>query len=240
MRYEGIQRVLADHGVSLATEDLKRGYEQSASRLQAVWNENNEVTMKDQVRLIVELAAGRSVALEAPWLCSLEGAYVDPILWLPPKLNRDVPGVLEVVRDRGYKVGLICNTGRSPGGALRKLLDTFDVLKFFDATVFSNEVMRRKPDQSIFDNTAQALGVDKERIVHVGDNPESDYWGAKNAGMHAILLDQPSPDAARWGPNSLFTLTRSNLRRSAVDVEARWRVASLNETPSRIDSVFDS
>ena len=238
MRYEGLQVVLADRGIKLALNDLKQGYEESGPRLQAVWNRNEEVPIIDQIRLIVNLAAGRPVALDPSWVQPLEAAYVDPILSLPPKLSTDAAGVLQSVRNRGYKIGLISNTGRSPGTALRRLLDTRGVLEFFDATVFSNEVKRRKPDRAIFDRAAQLLGAKNEQIVHIGDNPEADFWGAKNAGMQAILLDQLSPDSSRWPPHSLFALTRANRRIGASGIEPHWRIESLTETLDRVDSFF--
>ena len=238
MRYEALQVVLADHGIKLATEDLKRGYEQSGPRFQAVWNRNEEVPIIDQIGLIVKLAAGRPVALDASWVQPLEAAYVDPILSIPPKLSADAAGVLEAVRNRGYKIGLISNTGRSPGNALRRLLETYGVLKFFDATVFSNEVKRRKPDRTIFDRAAFLLGAENETIVYIGDNPEADFWGARNAGMYAILLDQTPPNSSRWAPHSLFALARINRRIGASDIERHWRIESLTETLDLVDSLF--
>jgi putative hydrolase of the HAD superfamily len=238
MRYEGLRVVLAEHGIRLAAGDLKRGYEQSGPRLQAVWNRNEEVPIIDQIGLIVELAAGRPVAFDPSWVHPLEGAYVDPILSIPPNLSADALSVLEAVRDRGYKIGLISNTGRSPGDALRRLLDTYGVLKFFDATVFSNEVKRRKPDRTIFDRAADLLSAENATVVHVGDNPEADFWGAKNAGMHAILLDQTPPDSSRWAPHSLFALARANRRTGAPDIERHWRIESLTETLDLVDSLF--
>lgn len=237
MRYESLQLALADCGIELAMEDMKRGYEQSASRLQAVWNRYEEVPIIDQIRLIVELAAGRPVTIVPAWDQALEEAYVAPIFSIPPKLNTDAPAVLEAVRSRGYKIGLISNTGRSPGVALRQLLQTHGILKFFDATVFSNELKRRKPDRMIFDHASHLLGTEMANIVHVGDDPDADFWGAKKAGMHAILLDQAMPNASRWRSDSLFFLARANRRKTVSDIEPHWRIKSLAESLDLIDSL---
>jgi putative hydrolase of the HAD superfamily len=238
MRYEGVQAVLAAHGIKLAMEALKRGYEESGPRLQAVWDRNEEVPIIDQIGLVVKLAAGRPVVFDPSWAKVLEAAYVDPILSIPPKLNADAPGVLEAIRNRGYKIGLISNTGRSPGHALRQLLDTYGVLKFFDAMVFSNEVRCRKPDRTIFDRAAHLLSAENEAIVHVGDSPEADFWGAKNAGMHAILLDQTPPDSSQWAPHSLFALARASRRMTAGGIEQHLRIKSLTETLNVVDSLL--
>jgi len=237
-RYEGLQNVLADLGIKLALEDLKRGYDESALRLQAVWNRNEEVPIIEQIRLIVELAAGRAIPLDPSWNQPLEQAYVDPILTIPPKLNAVGPVILQAVRKRGYKVGLISNTGRSPGSALRQLLDTYGILRYFDATVFSNEVMRRKPNRVIFDCAAQMLGADNEAVVHVGDNPEADFWGARNAGMQAILLDQTPPSSSQWPPHSLFALSRANMRANMSNIDPHLRIEALTETLDVVDTLF--
>lgn len=237
-RYSGLQSVLADHGIRLPLKDLKRAYEESALKLQAVWNRNEEVPIIEQIRLIVQLAAGRAITFDPSWGQLLERAYVDPILSIPPKLNAEIPEILQAVRKRGYKIGLISNTGRSPGSALRQLLDTYGILTYFDATIFSNEVMRRKPDRAIFDRAAHMLGVENGAIVHVGDNPETDFWGARNAGMKAILLDQTPPGASQWPPHSLFALSRANMRPDISEIEPRWRIEALTETLDVVDSLF--
>jgi putative hydrolase of the HAD superfamily len=239
MRYEGLRSVLADKGVKLSTEDLRWAYEQSGTTLQVVWNRYDEVPIIDQIRLILEMAAGKPVALDSSWIKPLEDAYVNPILSIPPKLSKEVPTVLEAVGRRGYKVGLISNTGRSPGNALRELLNMYGVLKFFDTTVFSNEVLRRKPDRVIFDHAARLLNAEKSAIVHVGDNPDADYWGAKDAGMQAVLLDQSRPESSGWGPNSLYALARANIRRDESGIEPRLRVKSLTEIADLLDQMLE-
>jgi len=236
-RYEGLHSALVDYGVNLALDDVKRAYDESAVTMQTVWNRNDEVPIIEQIQLITELAAGHSVNLEPSWSPTLEDAYVNPILSIPPNLNPEAPAILEAVRERGLKIGLISNTGRSPGSSLRQLLDNYGVLKFFDATVFSNEVKRRKPDRIIFDHASKLLGAKNEEVVHVGDNPEADYWGARNAGMQAILLDQTPPGSTQWPPNSLFALTRANMREGSSKIEPRWRIESLTQTLELMDSL---
>ena len=239
-RYGGLQSVLAEHGIKLALDELRRGYEESALKLQEVWNQNEEVPIIEQIRLIVRLAARRSITFDPSWNQSLEEAYVDPILLIPPKLSAEGPRTLQAVRKRGYKIGLISNTGRSPGSALRQLLDTYGILRYFDATLFSNEVMRRKPDQTIFDRAAKVLGVEKKAIVHVGDNPEADFWGARNAGMQAILLNQTPSHSSLWPPHSLFTLSRANMRSNIAEIDPRLQIGTLTEALDLVDSLFEA
>jgi len=237
MRYEGLQVALEDYGIKLAMDDMKRGYEQSGPKLQDIWDRNEEVPIIDQINLIIELAARRSITMSPAWVQGLSKAYVDPIFEIPPKLNPDAPKVLEELRSRRYKIGLISNTGRSPGEAIRRLLQTYGVMKFFDAAVFSNELKRRKPDRMVFDYAAHMLGTETASVVHIGDNPEADYWGARKAGMRAILFEPDWLDISRWGPDSLFILSRRRGLKNVSDIEPEWRIKSLAESVDLLDSL---
>lgn len=70
---------------------------------------------------------------------------------------------------------------------------------YFDALVISEQVGVAKPDRMIFEHTLQLLGNPApERVLMVGDTPESDILGGINAGMKTCWLDhgvRTLPDA---------------------------------------------
>ena len=77
-------------------------------------------------------------------------AYQEPTLAHRPDIT---PGAVEAVRElraRGLRLGLISNTGRTPGRVLRRLLEDADLLPCFDVLVFSDEARVRKPAAAIF------------------------------------------------------------------------------------------
>jgi len=94
--------------------------------------------------------------------------------------------VLAELKARGYRLGLISNTGRTPGSALREVLDELDLAQHIDAMVFSNEHGVCKPRTSIFAALREALGVDYGETLFVGDNLYVDVHGAQRAGMRAV------------------------------------------------------
>ena len=47
-----------------------------------------------------------------------------------------------------------------------------------------------KPDGAIFAHALAVLGVEASEALHVGDNPEADYDGARAAGLDALLVDR--------------------------------------------------
>ena len=121
------------------------------------------------------------------WL-SCPTAFVSAIFEVRPYLNPDAQKVLNGLKKRGKLTAVICNTGLTPGSALRKLLAEFQIAEYFDLMIFSEELGIRKPDREIFNMATRGLKVKQCQVVHVGDNLKSDVWGAKNAGLKAIHL----------------------------------------------------
>ena len=242
MRCEGIRIALERIGISLTLEDVMRGYEESAARFQEVWDQNKEVSTLEQIVTIVELA-GRSLGktrISEEEAQALVNGYVEPTLTLPPGLDASVPGVLKELSALGTKIGLISNTGRAPGETLRRLLEKYDVIRYFDATVFSNEVGWRKPDARIFKQAAKQLGVSPTEIIHVGDNPDADFRGAKEAGMDAILFEPDPLEAPAWGPNSLYALNRRHAQSLGKEIDHGSRIKSLNDVTRFVKRLIDA
>jgi putative hydrolase of the HAD superfamily len=238
MRCKGLHEVLKQVGVEISLNDINRAYEETDILLDAAWRREENPTLRDQIELIINRATGGKVAMpnDPEAIRLLERAYVDPILVSPPKLKTDAASVLQGVHARVNNVGLISNTGRSPASALRELLSRYGILRYFDSTIFSDEFGVRKPDRRIFEKAAQLLHADASKIVHVGDNPEADIWGAKQAGMRAVLLEYPVPADFLGRPTSLFSLSRIK-HTSSREVKPDATIKSLGEVVGYIDSL---
>ena len=111
------------------------------------------------------------------------------------------------------------------------------MLNFFDSTVFSDEVGSRKPDGRIFERAASELGTEPAKIVHIGDDPEADAWGAKRAGMKAILLDYPVPEGFKQQRGSLFAISRSDRRVPDSEIQPDHRISSLRDAVDVLGSM---
>jgi FMN phosphatase YigB (HAD superfamily) len=70
---------------------------------------------------------------------------------------------------------------------VQKLLDDFNLRKYFDALVLSYEVKAVKPNPKIFGYAIMKGGYP---AIHIGDIYELDYIGAKRSYLDAILLDR--------------------------------------------------
>jgi putative hydrolase of the HAD superfamily len=119
-------------------------------------------------------------------MLKLEEAFLAPILKDPPILIDGAKDLVEHVEDEGYKIGLICNTGRTPGRIIREVLKKMDMFKYFGTLTFSNELKIRKPDPRIFFHTLDQLKSAPSNSLHLGDEPKLDVWGAKRAGMTSV------------------------------------------------------
>lgn len=111
-----------------------------------------------------------------------------------------VAGVLRHLRQKGYRLGVVSNTGFPAGQVLRQVLAADGMLLYFEAFAFSDELGIRKPNPEIFRPVLERLGVEPAAAAHIGDRPGVDVAGAHAAGMRAIryagLHDEPGPPEA--------------------------------------------
>ncbi len=231
IRCAGMMNVLNSHGLKPSRNRLLAAYDKSGTWLQTAWQTHQEISTLDQARRIATEAVER-LPENTELTQELENAYVKPVLELPPLLSDEAIETLKGINDRSLRIGLICNIGRSSGKILRDLLRNLQILDFFTATIFSDEIGIRKPDKRIFEAAASRLNVEISTIVHIGDHPEADAWGAKQAGMKAVLLELP---AELLKGRDLASLWRSTKNISDSEIRPDARIRSLKEVLSFVD-----
>jgi len=101
------------------------------------------------------------------------------------RLDSTTHAMLEALRKRGLKLGLVSNAADPPEDLRRELGDS-GIAERIDYAVFSSEVGRRKPDAEIFERALEALGVPPEAALFVGDRLEEDVRGAAELGMTTV------------------------------------------------------
>ena len=100
------------------------------------------------------------------------------------ELYEDALPVLDHLRGRGVKVGLVSNTSRDLDAFVRHF--ALDV----DAWISSVVHGKVKPSPTIFRAALEQLGVEAAAAVMVGDSPLDDIDGARALGMRAYLIDR--------------------------------------------------
>lgn len=104
--------------------------------------------------------------------------------------HADVLPTLTALRQKGYLLGIITN-GTARTQACK--IDYCGLRPYVDLTVLAGEEGIQKPDPRIFHMAAARLGVPCACCVFVGDHPENDLEGARNAG-YIPLRKQPDLD----------------------------------------------
>ena len=108
-------------------------------------------------------------------------------VWRPAhSVLASAQALLEALRVRGIKTGLVANSWPDPGRVLRRDAEAFGLAELLDAFVYSEEVGMRKPDPEIFLHACRQLDVEAVATMYVGDNLLTDVQGAANVGMTTV------------------------------------------------------
>ena len=107
-----------------------------------------------------------------------------------PELFPDVRPALESLKQRYTLVAV------TDGNAN---LDKIGISDLFDEFVSARTAGAAKPDRRIFDLAVSAGGAPQAQTLHVGDHPEKDVQGARDAGLKTVWINRVE---ARW-PDAL-------------------------------------
>lgn len=187
LRVERIRDVLAAEGIVLEPDVLYAAYDQHTELLVRSWRDLVDLTAEEQMHAYLEFAG--LDATDDHLALALQEAFGAAIRTKPPILYPHIAQTLARLKREGVRVGLVSNTGRTWGRFLRPLQDELGIGKYFDARVFSDEVRTRKPSGEIFETALDALQLEPQTVVHIGDDVNADVEGAKALGMRAIWFN---------------------------------------------------
>jgi putative hydrolase of the HAD superfamily len=102
------------------------------------------------------------------------------------RLFPDTVPCLDSLRLAGFRLGIISNFD----SRLKHLLEDLGIGGFFENVTLSWCVGAAKPDAGIFLSALAAMKVPPSSAVHVGDSRQDDFFGARGAGLQAVLLDR--------------------------------------------------
>jgi HAD superfamily hydrolase (TIGR01509 family) len=98
----------------------------------------------------------------------------------------ETPGYLASLKDRGYFLGVISNSG----GLVEDQLQRLGLRGYFQAIFDSAVVGVEKPHPEIFHLALASAKVAAGEAVFVGDTNATDVGGAQLAGLHGVLIDR--------------------------------------------------
>jgi putative hydrolase of the HAD superfamily len=185
-RIEGFIEVLKNIGVNLSREEMEKAYDESSERYKPIREREEDISTREQVQIILGcLETHCFKEFDEEVLNRLEEVLANQILTELPTLEKGSEEILSYLKNKNFKIGLICNTGRTPGKVLREVLKRKNIFQFFKALTFSDELRIRKPNPKIFISTLESLNSFPNSSLHIGDLLESDIFGAKRCGMKA-------------------------------------------------------
>jgi len=97
----------------------------------------------------------------------------------------------------GRRVGMITN---GPAETQTAKIDLLGLRPLFDFIIISGEFGSAKPDRKIFEEALMLGHATPQESVFIGDSPEFDMAGARNAGLRVVWMN---PHSQPWeGPES--------------------------------------
>ncbi len=108
--------------------------------------------------------------------------YAEPQAWeaLP-----HAHATLRALRQRGLHIGIVSNFDHR----LRSILAGLELTPLLDVLITPADAGAAKPDPRIFAVALARLGIPASQALYVGDDVEHDVYGARAAGLHAIVVD---------------------------------------------------
>jgi putative hydrolase of the HAD superfamily len=182
-----VAEVLARHGVEVAAEQLVAADPVAKRELDDAEVIRGTTDLARRERWLARMLRHAQVAFDADAVDAatdeLEAMHRERGIW------EVVPAGAAEALDRLRAAGLRLSLASNSEPLLRWKLGELGLAHRFDHLAISGEVGIEKPDPRFFLGALEAIGVQPERAVHVGDLYEVDVVGAREAGLEAILVD---------------------------------------------------
>ena len=189
-RLMGAIEALGDVGESFTEDEVREAHRACYRACRAIREEGRDVSFEEQVRIFVsKIDESLPTRISEETFRRIHDRYADSFFDAPPRLADGVAEMLAALKNTGYRIGLISNTGMTPGSLFRTYLEDLGLLGYFDHLAFSDEVLYAKPSPVIFRHALDGLGCSIEEAVHVGDHLLNDIAGAQELGIRTVWLE---------------------------------------------------
>ncbi len=98
----------------------------------------------------------------------------------------DAEPALRYLQQRGLALGVVSNYN----ALLSAHLADLGLADWFSVIVNSADFGEQKPHPGIYHAAIEELQVSPDRVLYVGDDVDNDYYGARQAGLQAVLLNR--------------------------------------------------
>lgn len=194
--------------------DTKVSKEEFQNAIQASWEFFNNIWMNQQrtpetFETIEYLWNYLKLPYNHESIKEVAKSFAESIIDYPPKLMDGAKESLDSLKSQGYRIGLISDTGFTPGSILKIVMKNAGVLDLFDDFSFSDETGVSKPHSKAYYKLLDGFGVLPNEALHIGDIEKTDIIGAKQIGMYAV----------RFSGDETAVLNKNNPKVSVADAE---------------------
>lgn len=182
-RLNALKSEIKELGYTITENEFKPAIEASWAYFNNIWrNEQRTPSTASTVEFLFDFL---NIPKRENIIEKVAEAFGDCIIYHPPSLLKGVKEALDSLY-QDYKLGIVSDTGFSPGKTLRKVIYDAGIYHYFSDFSFSDETGFSKPARQSFQKILDTLQVSPEESLHIGDIEETDIVGAKNLGMRAI------------------------------------------------------
>ncbi len=200
IRNEAIYRAIAEAELTITEKQIKGAISASWAHFNDKWlNEMRTPLPRESVEFFWDYLKlpNNEYAIN-----QVVDAFASAVLKLPPKLmNNAAYAIKELSKE--FKLGIISDTGFSPGYILQEVMKQAGVFDYFSAFSFSDETGVSKPHPKAYHRILGELNIEPDEALHIGDIEKTDIDGAVNLGMKAIRFSRDPNTFAK--PNSPHT-----------------------------------
>ena len=122
------------------------------------------------------------------------------------RLDPDALQILSWLGVRGIKRA-ICSNAPFPPEMMRRQVEANGIAELADAVVFSSAIRKRKPAPEMYLAALDAIGVEPEHALFIGDRVREDYEGPRAIGMRAVMFTAHSEEPPADGIPTISSLT---------------------------------
>ncbi len=204
VRRGAVRAFVGRHRAELSAEVVDAAFAAGLAAQDAAWRKSRHF---GPAAIIEHFLAELVIEAPADSRAELQRLIEDPV---PERVLTPIAGVAAAIgrlRERGLRLGVVCDSGMMVGRVLRGQLERAGLARHFEAgaLAFSDEVGVTKPQPQIFQRALAALDARPGQAAHVGDLRFTDMAGARALGMRAVRFRGFNDDTGE-GPDGHATI----------------------------------
>jgi len=177
---------IAKFGIDVSNSDYEKALKASWEFFNNIWMNEQRTPMTEET--IVFFWNYLNLPYDNQGIQKVANVFKESIIDYPPQLIDGCKEFLSQFHSK-FKIGLISDTGFTPGSILKKLMELNNIEQYFSAYSFSDETGVSKPHAKAFSTILEQFEIIPQEAIHIGDIEKTDIIGAKSFGMKAIRFE---------------------------------------------------